>query len=74
MVDFVAQVAFGEGRTSVGQLRFTHAGPRQLSTFAYGSEWIENPRAFAIQPDFPLDAGPFHTTGQGKVASVLLHV
>lgn len=64
MADFVAHVALGEGRTPVGQLRFTHAGPRQFSTFAYGAEWIENPRAFAIQPDFPLEAGPFHTSGQ----------
>ena len=47
MADFVAHVALGEGRTSVGQLRFTHAGPRQFSTFAYSPEWIENPRAFA---------------------------
>ncbi|MDP3116101.1 MAG: hypothetical protein Q8N19_03215 [Phenylobacterium sp.] len=57
MADFVAHVALGEGRTSVGRLRFTHARPRQFSTFAYGPEWIENPRAFAIQPDFPLEAG-----------------
>lgn len=42
MVDFVADVALGESRaSSVGQLRFTHAGPRQFSTFAYGAEWIE---------------------------------
>ncbi len=41
MVDFVADVALGESRTLVGQLRFPHAGPRQLSTFAYGAEWIE---------------------------------
>jgi serine/threonine-protein kinase HipA len=64
MADFVAHVALGESRTPVGELRFTHARPRQFSTFAYGAEWIENPRAFAIQPDLLLDAGPFHTSGQ----------
>lgn len=64
MTDFAAQVALGESRASVGQLRFTQAGPRQFSTFAYGAEWIENPRAFAIQPNFLLGAGPFHTAGQ----------
>lgn len=64
MAEFVAHVALGESQTSVGQLRFTHAGPRQFSTFAYGAEWIEDPRAFAIQPDFPLEAGPFHTSRQ----------
>lgn len=64
MADFVAHVALGEGRTPVGQLRFTHSGPCQFSTFAYRPDWIENARAFAIQPDWPLDAGPFHTSGQ----------
>ena len=64
MVDFVAHVVLGEGRISLGQLRFTQAGPRQFSTFTYGAEWIKNPRAFAIQPDLPLEGGPFHTSGQ----------
>lgn len=64
MADFVAQVALGESLTSVGQLRFTHAGPRQFSTFSYDAVWIENPRAFAIEPDFSLEAGPFHRSGQ----------
>ncbi|MFD1703529.1 type II toxin-antitoxin system HipA family toxin [Methylopila henanensis] len=63
MANFAAHVALGEGRTPVGQLHFTHAGPRQFSTFAYASEWMGNPRAFAIQPDLPLDSGPFHTSG-----------
>ena len=67
MTDFAAQVALGESRASVGQLRFTQAGPRQFSTFAYGAEWIENPRAFAIQPNFLLGAGPFHTAGQAGI-------
>lgn len=67
MADFAAQVALGESRTSVGQLRFTQAGPRQFSTFAYAAEWIENPRAFAIQPNFLLGAGPFHTAGQAGI-------
>jgi serine/threonine-protein kinase HipA len=64
MVDFVTQVALGESLTSVGQLRFTHAGPRQFSTFAYDSAWVGNPRGFAIQPDFSLETGPFHRSGQ----------
>lgn len=64
MADFVADVALGESLTSVGQLRFTHAGPRQFSTFTYAPVWIENPRGFAIQPDYSLEAGPFHTSGQ----------
>ncbi|QVM84070.1 type II toxin-antitoxin system HipA family toxin [Novosphingobium decolorationis] len=64
MADFSAHVALGESLTPVGQLRFTHAGPRQFSTFSYEPAWIENPRAFAIEPDFTLEAGPFHRSGQ----------
>jgi len=64
MPDFTAHVALGESLTVVGQLRFTRAGPRQFSTFSYDPAWIENPRAFALQPDFPLEGGPFHTSGQ----------
>lgn len=64
MTDSVAHVALGEGRASVGRLRFTHVGPRQFSTFSYSAAWMENPRAFAIQPDYSLEAGQFHTSGQ----------
>jgi len=54
MPDFNAHVVLGESLTPVGQLRFTQVGPRQFSTFAYDPAWIENPRAFAVQPTFPL--------------------
>lgn len=64
MADFMANVALGASLTPVGQLRFMHVGPRQFSTFTYAPAWIENPRSFAIQPDFSLEAGPFHTSGQ----------
>lgn len=64
MADFIANVALGESLAPVGQLRFTEAGPRQFSTFAYDAAWLEDPRAFAVQPDFPLEGGPYHTSGQ----------
>lgn len=64
MADFHAHVALGESLAPVGQLRFTHVGPRQFSTFAYGESWIDNPRGFAIEPDLPLEGGPFHRSGQ----------
>lgn len=38
---FVVSVTHRENRTSVGQLRFIHAGRGQFSTFATGGEWIE---------------------------------
>lgn len=64
MAEFAANVVLGESLTPVGQLRFTHVGPRQFSTFTYSAFWIDSPRGFAIQPDFSLEAGPFHTSGQ----------
>lgn len=64
MADFVADVALGESLTPIGQLRSTHVGPRQFSTFTYDPVWIENFRSFAIQPDLSLEAGPFHRSGQ----------
>ncbi|WP_158928762.1 type II toxin-antitoxin system HipA family toxin [Acidisphaera sp. S103] len=75
MPEFVAQVALGESLTPVGQLRFTRTGPRQFSTFAYDLAWIKNPRAFAVQPDVPLEGGPFHRSGQpGNMSDALLGV
>lgn len=64
MPDFAAHVALGESLTPVGRLRFTQAGPRQLSAFSYDPAWIENPRAFALQPTLPLEGGSFHASGQ----------
>ena len=64
MPDFAAHVALGESLTPVGRLRFTQAGPRQFSTFSYDPAWIENPRAFALQPTLPLEGGSFHASGQ----------
>lgn len=65
MAEFAAGVALGDGLAPVGQLRFTQTGPRQFSTFSYDPAWIENPRAFALQPDLSLEAGPFHASGSG---------
>src|SRR3546814_8183604 len=64
MPDYTAQVVLGESLTPVGRLRFTQTGPRQFSTFSYDPAWIENPRAFALQPSLPFEDGPFHTSGQ----------
>lgn len=75
MPDFSAHVVLGDSLTPVGQLRFTQAGPRQFSTFTYDPAWVENSRAFAIQPTFPLGFGPFHAAGQpGNVWDALAGV
>ena len=72
MTDFLAHVVLGESLTAVGQLRYTHTGPRQFSVFSYDHSWIKNARAFALQPDLPLDSGPFHASGQsGNVRDAL---
>ena len=72
MPDFNAHVVLGESLIPVGQLRFTQTGPRQFSTFGYDPSWLESPRAFAVQPTFPLEAGPFHTSGQpGNIRDAL---
>ncbi len=65
MTDFVAQVALGEGRTPIGRLRYTHAGPRQFSVFDYDPAWADSARAFALEPGLPLGSGPFHASAQG---------
>ena len=64
MADFRAQVALGKSLVPVGQLRFTRDGPRQFSAFNYDAAWLDNPRAFAVQPDFPVRAGIFHMSGR----------
>ena len=72
MTDFYAHVALGESLTPVGQLRYTHAGPRQFSVFSYTPAWVKDPRAFPLQPDLPLEGGPFHASGQsGNVRNAL---
>lgn len=64
MATSFAQVALGDSLLHVGQLRFARTGARQYSTFAYDAGWTENARGFAIQPDMPIDGGPFHHAGQ----------
>lgn len=64
MTDFSAQVALGKSLVRIGRLRFTDAGPRQYSNFTYDPDWAEDERAFALQPDLPLDGASFYASGQ----------
>ncbi|WP_375787725.1 type II toxin-antitoxin system HipA family toxin [Bradyrhizobium sp. Pha-3] len=64
MSEYHAQVALGERLTRAGDLRFTKTGPRQFSIFAYDAAWSKNPNAFALQPDMPVDQGPYHASAQ----------
>lgn len=64
MADYRAKVTLGEALVPVGQLRFTRAGPRQFSSFAYDQAWVDNPRHFDLSPDMPLEGGPLHASAQ----------
>jgi serine/threonine-protein kinase HipA len=65
MSEQTAHVALGDRLTPVGLLRFTRTGPRQFSTFSYDPTWRDDPRAFAIQPGYDPDGGPYHASGAG---------
>lgn len=64
MADHRARVALGDALVPVGLLRFTQAGSRQFSSFAYDQAWLDHPRHFDLSPDMPLDGGPFHASAQ----------
>lgn len=63
MSEQTARVALGDRLTPVGLLRFTRTGPRQFSAFSYDPTWRDDPRAFAIQPGYDPDGGPYHSSG-----------
>ncbi|RYF47429.1 MAG: hypothetical protein EOO27_37495, partial [Comamonadaceae bacterium] len=49
------QVCLGGAGTLVGSLTFESTGNREHSVFQYAEGWLENPRAFALEPGLPLD-------------------
>jgi len=49
------QVCLGSAGTLVGSLTFESTGNREHSVFQYAEGWLENPRAFALEPGLPLD-------------------
>jgi serine/threonine-protein kinase HipA len=59
-----AHVALGEGKRSVGRLRFETDGRRQHSHFEYTDEWLGKADAFAISPGLPLQTGGFHNSSR----------
>lgn len=75
MADWFAKVALGEKLTWVGELRYTRTGPRQFSIFSYDPAWAASAAPFALQPDLPLEGGPFHASSQfGNVRDALAGV
>lgn len=47
----------------VGIVRFSLRRGALSSTFQYDPKYLSNPRAYAIQPDIPLSASPYHFMG-----------
>jgi len=65
------RICIGAAGADVGILRFEFQGTRQFSSFQYSSDWLENPRRFAISPSMPLNPNPYFNRGDGARASPL---
>ncbi len=66
-----AIVALGEGKRTVGRLRFGSDRRRQYSQFEYASDWLEAPDRFALSPGLPLREGHFFSNGRDDKRSAL---
>lgn len=52
-------VRLGTNAVPVGEFIYESTGTRETSAFTYYASWLDNPRAFAIAPDLPLQVAPF---------------
>ena len=57
-------VFLGQSMLPVGELRFENDGARQFSSFRYAQSWLEQPGAFALAPDLPLEEAPQVRSGR----------
>lgn len=53
-------IQLGQETHRVGTLYSHFRGGAESSTFSYSSDWLKNPKAFAIQPDMPLGRDGHH--------------
>ena len=53
-------VRLGTNAVPVGEFIHESTGTRETSAFTYHASWLDNPRAFAIAPDLPLQVAPFY--------------
>lgn len=66
-----AIVALGEGKRTVGRLRFESDGRRQHSQFEYSDEWLATEDRFALSPGLPLREGSHFSSGRDDKRSAL---
>ena len=65
-------VAIGEQKNPVGIIRFAAVRQKQVSSFRYLEDWLQDPRAFAIAPSLPLQDQWFHFSSHVDDASACL--
>lgn len=63
-------VRLGTNAVPVGEFLHENTGTRETSAFTYNASWLDNPRAFAIAPDMPLQAAPFYRAGTGNASAL----
>ena len=66
-----AIVALGEGKRTVGRLRFESDGRRQHSQFEYDGAWLAAKDRFALAPGLPLREGNHFSSGKDDKRSAL---
>ena len=66
-----AIVALGEGKRTVGRLRFESDGRRQHSQFEYDDAWLAAEDRFALAPGLPLREGSHFSSGKDDKRSAL---
>jgi serine/threonine-protein kinase HipA len=63
-------VRLGTNAIPVGEFLHEVNGNRESSGFTYHASWLENPRAFAIAPDIPLQQATFYFAKTGNVSAL----
>ncbi|SDD25430.1 type II toxin-antitoxin system HipA family toxin [Kordiimonas lacus] len=67
------KVYIGDYPVPVADVIYAKEGSRQYSRFEYTSEWLDNPAAFPISPEVPIQAGPeFRSNDREKQTSSFL--
>ena len=56
-------VAIGEGLVEVGTVRFGVVRQKEVSYFRYAERWLDDDKAFALEPALPLMDQWFHFAG-----------
>lgn len=63
-------VRLGANAVPVGELIYESTNTRETSAFTYHASWLNNPRAFAIAPNMPLQIAPFYSAATGNASAL----